>query len=283
MTLTLRSVALGLAAILSPGAAADAQSSLPTGTPVSTSYVAQFAACDETDVFGQTPVTGRTPQGKKQGHGCKTDPSRFQKFDRIAAQGQRPEAIVLLSKLALDEDGSWNACHHAGGPTDDCKTSLKLIVGQHHPCELDPRLSHCVPVDPAEIPYVVIPAAVPKMPWLKADALRIDPDVFRRLSGVTFGDFGLVIFKGKTVPVVIADGGPAYKMGEGSIALLKALSTDGRPHPISSGVTVVLFPRTKLKPSELDSDGFAAVVTTRGRSCFALLTGAPSSTPCGQN
>ena len=70
-----------------------------------------------------------------------------------------------------------------------------------------------VPVDADVIPYVVIPEAGP-------------PDVageFTRLTGVKVGDFGVVIANGRTVPVIVADTGPFSKLGEGSLALHRAL------------------------------------------------------------
>ena len=54
----------------------------------------------------------------------------------------------------------------------------------------------------------------------------------------------MAIANGKTVPVIVADGGPANKIGEGSTALLQALSADGKPRTIATGVTVLLFPRS---------------------------------------
>ena len=184
--------------------------------------------------------------------------------------------------MALDEDGSREACHHAGGPTNQCATSLKLIATEAHPGQLTTPSRHCVPVDPEKVAYVMIPAAVPKMPWLRPNTPKIDAAAYQRQSGVDFGDFGVAIFKDKTVPVVVADGGPAYKLGERSTATLKAVTADGHARPISSGVTVVLFPRTGLKPDDLGADTFGAVVESRGRAYFAALTGELSSGPCAQ-
>jgi len=63
----------------------------------------------------------------------------------------------------------------------------------------------CVPLNADEIPYVVIPAAAPK---------GIDDHQFEALSKLRVGDYGVVIANGTTVPVIVGDEGPAYKIGE---------------------------------------------------------------------
>lgn len=244
---------------------------LPAAQPIDPAYLANFASCDTTDRFGGVQFPIKSPTGKTLWYGCKTDPGRFRRFDRSAASGNQPEAIIIVSKLGHDEDGSAAACHHAGGPTDQCATSLMLKATAHHPCQIRTPSALCVPVNPDETPYVVIPTSAPRTkPPIEAGA-------FRRLSGVSIGDYGVVIVGDKIVPVIIADGGPAYKIGEGSTALLKALSTDGQPHTISSGVTFVLFPRTRLPAADLNADTLPGDLKGRALDCFAALTGAAAS------
>ena len=70
------------------------------------------------------------------------------------------------------------------------------------------------------------------------------------------GDLGVVVFQGHVVPVIVADGGPFNKIGEGSMALHRALGTElcqGRdadatcwkvnrnPSSIGNGVTTIIF------------------------------------------
>jgi hypothetical protein len=103
------------------------------------------------------------------------------------------------------------------------------------------------PVDADRIPYVVIPNMGP--PSARGE--------FARLTGVNVGDFGVVIWRGRTVPVIVADTGPYNKLGEGSLALHRALGHDqcaerdaadvclrGREpqSSIESDVVTVLFP-----------------------------------------
>lgn len=73
----------------------------PTGTPIDETYRLQFAKCDSEDVFQnvQFPIRGRT--GKIIWYGCKSDPSRFTRFERVAAAAGRPEAVIFESKLRL--------------------------------------------------------------------------------------------------------------------------------------------------------------------------------------
>ena len=279
-----RRFALPLAIVATAFAgAASAQTQLPSGTAIDPTYIAQFSTCDATDVFAGVPVAIIAPNGQKLGHGCKTDPSKLHRLDRVAASGSKPETIIFTSKLAWDADGSEAACHHAGGPTDQCATSLKLLATKHHPCLISKVGKFCVPVNPDEIPYVVIPTSVPAMKWAKPTP-KIDAGAFRRLTGVNFGDYGVVILADTVVPVIVADGGPAYKAGEGSTALLKALSADGKPRAISSGVTFVLFPRTRIDPAKLNADHLAASVAEAGQACFSALTGGQSaqSLSCAQ-
>ena len=241
-------------AVFAIGAVAFAQqNSPPTGKALDEAYRSQFASCDRDNTFHGVM--------RKPPHGCKTDPSRLTRLERIAASAGKPEAIVYVSKLAWDRDGSPFACS-TPGYTDQCATSYMLNPTASVPC---PRAAGthppCVPVDADKIPYVAIPAA-------GSAALR--PREFRDKTGVGFGDFGVVIANGKVIPVIVADGGPANKIGEGSTALLKALSSDGKARTIASGVFFVLFPHTGER---LTVDTIEARVRTRGAELYGQLTG----------
>ena len=254
----------------------SAQPVLPVGQEIDRGYVAMFADCDATDMFNGVHFPIRSASGTIQWYGCKTDPSRFRRFDRVGAVGGRPEAVIITSKLGHDEDGSSPACHHTGGPTDQCATSLMLQATPRHPCQVTTASRLCVPVDPDEIPYVVIPTSAPPK-------TAIDGAKFRALSKVGIGDYGVVMAGGKIVPVIVADGGPAYKIGEGSTALLKALSAAGKPHTIGSGVTFVLFPKTRKPVGSLNADTLATDLKAVAQSCFDALTKAsPSPGQCAQ-
>jgi len=241
-------------AVLAIGASAFAQQlAPPSGKALDEVYRSQFASCDRDNTFHGVLL--------KPPHGCKTDPSRLTKLERIAAGAGKPEAIVYVSKLAWDRDGSSFACS-TPGHTDQCATSYMLNPTEAVPCPgAAGTRPPCVPVDADRIAYVAIPAAGP---------VSIRPREFRDKSGVGFGDFGVVIANGKMVPVIVADGGPANKIGEGSTALLNALSSNGKTRTIASGVTFILFPHTAEK---LTVDTLEQRVHTRGTELYRQLTG----------
>lgn len=250
---SLSGLALAAAALVIGTAGLAQQPAPPPGQAIDENFRSQFASCDRDNIFHGVL--------RKPPHGCKTDPSRLTKLERIAAKDGRPEAIVYISKLAHDRDGSSFACS-TPGHTDQCATSYMLNPTAAVPC---PRAAGtrapCVPVDADRIPYVAIPAAGPA---------SIKPGEFRQKTGVRFGDFGIVIANGKLVPVIVADGGPANKIGEGSTALLKALSADGKAHTIASGVTFVLFPGSAEK---LTVETIEQRVLTRGPELYSQLVG----------
>ena len=221
---------LPLAALLAAAAPALPPPSWPSaidlsaGTDIDEGYRAQFALCDQTGEF-----RGHSPYG---GRACRGDPNQVRVLRRL------PDgAVAYTSKLAVDLDGSPFACGADHGPMDQCPTSLMLP---------GPDGAE-TPVDSDRIPYVVIPAAGP-------------PDVrgeFSRLTGVRTGDLGVVVHHGRVVPVIVADTGPFPLLGEGSLALNRALGRElctkrdaggtcravvDEMESIGGDVTTVLFP-----------------------------------------
>jgi hypothetical protein len=214
---------------------------LPAGEPINEDYRQQFAGCDRSDRFRGHVV-----------HGCRNDPNAVTALRRL------PDgAIAYTAKLAVDLDGSPFACGPEHGRTDQCGTAL-ILDGPH---------SEDVSVDSDVIPYVVIPEAGPH-------------DVrgeFGRLTGIKVGDFGVVIAQGRVVPVIVADTGPFGKLGEGSLALHRALGrelcvkrddagtctrvVDGM-ESIGGKVTTVLFPNTAR--DDLTPANIAAVTRREG-------------------
>ena len=216
---------------------------LPSGTPVDEAYRREFDSCDQDGSF----------RGYRSRYTrCAGDANAVTALRRLPGG-----AIGFVSKLAVDLDGSAFACGPTRGRMDQCPTSLMLI---------DPH-GREVPIDADAIPYVVIPEAGP-------------PDAageFTRLTGVGVGDFGVVIANGRTVPVIVADTGPFSKLGEGSLALHRALGheqcagrqpgqvcarVDDEGQSITSGVTTILFPGT-ARP-DLTPDNIAAVTRQEG-------------------
>lgn len=218
---------------------------LPTGAPVSEAYRRQFDECDARDRFRGHAV-----------HGCRNDPNAVTALRRL------PDgAIAYTAKLAVDLDGSPFACGPGHGRTDQCGTAL-ILDGPH---------GEDISVDADVVPYVVIPEAGPR-------------DVrgeFTRLTGVHVGDFGVVIAKGRVVPVIVADTGPFGKLGEGSLALHRALGRElcvkrdgvgactrvaNAMESIGGRVTTVLFPGTAR--DGLTPGNIAAVTKRRGMQAW---------------
>lgn len=224
---------------------------LPAGVPVDEAYRREFGVCDRADRFHGHAV-----------HGCRNDPNAVTALRRLPGG-----AIAYVAKLAVDLDGSPFACSAAHGSMDQCPTSLMLPDGKHGE----------TPVDADRIPYVVVPWSGP----------RVERGRFTRMTGVGVGDFGVVIANGKTIPVIVADTGPFEKLGEGSLALHRALGRElcvkrddtgtcrrviEEMTSIGGNVTTVLFPHTArdgLTPATI-----AQVVATEGlRHWRALQAG----------
>lgn len=249
---------------------AGAQSTALHGSPVSESYRQQFVECDKTDRFGdvQFPIKRA---GKTIWYGCKSDPSRLTRLEKIDAKGDRPAAILFEAKLARDDDGSPKACN-TPGTTDRCGTSLMLKPTAALPCPAALAKKrgtgpYCLPVNSAEIPYIVIPGFGPK---------GINSGEFQEKTGVVVGDLGVVIAQGKIIPVVVADAGPAYKIGEGSAALLGKLSSTGKPSTITKGVQYVVFPGTSIG-HDASADSLGDDVKAKAMALYKRLVPAPAS------
>ena len=202
---------------------------------VDEAYRARFDRCDATDSADRTAFGGW--------RGCSDDPNRVTALKRLPGG-----PILFVSKLAVDLDGSPLACGEDRGRSDQCPTALMPPDASGLPS----------PVDADRIPYVVIPISGP-------DAPRGE---FTRLTGVGVGDFGVVIWRGRTVPVIVADTGPWPKLGEGSLALHRALGHDQCARrdaqgvcrggsddmgSIEGGVTTILFPGSAISGLTLEA------------------------------
>jgi hypothetical protein len=195
-------------------------------SPVDELYRAEFERCDRENVFKGINVP--------KAHQCKDDPNKVKALLKFPGG-----AVFFESKLSLDLDGSWKACHNAGH-SDQCPTWYEWANL--------PKAQR--PVDSDIYPYVVIPISNFKG---KSD------QEFRDKTGLNSGDVGVVIYKDKVVPVFVADGGPYNKLGEGSEALFKALGEDRclrwRPDghckeyhdsSVDEKVLFFLFPRSNI-------------------------------------
>jgi hypothetical protein len=180
-------------------------------------------------------------------------------------EGER--ALFFVAGMAIDADGSPRAYHPRGSPpgldflanagspgnffgivTDG--QGEPVVQSGHDPAPgffvsptslQDPRRRVEDPrryVDASTIPFIALPAVV------------------RDKGGVTLGDFATVRNRrnGRVRHAIFADGGPRGKIGEGSIALAKALGIPSSPKTggAASDVVYVVFagsgngrPRTK--------------------------------------
>lgn len=144
---------------------------------------------------------------------CTNDPSHFQAFRKLPNG-----AVFWHSKMALDLDGSW-ASWHARGPTDQQTTSIQWP-------EVDDKDSEEAQIDPDKIPYIVIPASVPKRLHAavpkERERKRLGGE-FSKLSGIRFWDMGIVIYRDRWSPVIVADGGPFMRIGEAASRVFENL------------------------------------------------------------
>lgn len=189
--------------------------------------------------------------------------------------------LIFEAGLAIDADGAPNAYHpdgkgldhlaNAGKPgnwwgvvTDDgTPKGAPVVQSGSDPFPgyfvsatalEDPARERTDPrryVDSASVPYVVLP------PQLLAP---------KRAKGPRLGDFAIVtnLANGKQVHAIVADIGPAGKLGEGSIALAAALGIKNSPKAggVGSGVQYVVYPgsggRRVRSAEQVRSDGPAA-------------------------
>jgi hypothetical protein len=225
-------LALGLVTAALPEVIWPSGVDLPAGEAIDESYRHEFAMCDTAGTF-----QGST---SRYTHGCPGDPNAVTALRRLPGG-----VIAYVSKLAIDLDGSPLACGPNRGKSDQCPTSLTLS---------DDRGSD-VPVNADVVPYVVIPDAGPGDTAGPAE----HAGDFQRLTGLRIGDFGVVIARGRTVPVIVADTGPYSKLGEGSLALHRLLGHEqcsrhdaagacialvDEPESLGGDVTTILFPRS---------------------------------------
>ena len=209
-TLVAIALTLGGAASATPAQLWPTGVDLPAGEPVDEGYRHQFEMCDKVGSF-----RGHVDRYTR---GCASDPNAVSALRRLPG-----DVIAYVSKLAVDLDGSPFACGPSHGRMDQCPTTVMLPDGKGGE----------VPVDADAVPYVVIP-----------DIELGPPDAageFIRRTGIQPGDFGVVIAKGRTVSVIVADTGPYSKLGEGSLALHRMLGRDQCTKRDDKGVCVAVI------------------------------------------
>ncbi len=251
---------------------------LRAAVPIDEDLRQQYASCDARDRFRDLALPVRNASGRIVWFGCRTDPNHLELLANFPATATSARAIVFTSKLGLDLDGSWIACNRAG-ITDHCGTTLMLPALEGERCVIPSEdRSRCVPVDSDKIPYIVLPAAGPR---------GSNASEFLTATGIRPGDVGVVIYRGRIVPVIAGDTGPFYKIGEGSMGLHRLLGiefcktrdaqqncTSTKPgSSIASGVTTIIFPGTRA--SGLNIDTIGPDTSARGQLLYNALARAP--------
>ena len=133
--------------------------------------------------------------------------------------------LYLDSDLELDTDG-WPGGAQTGEETWNADTSLHTQDRQ--------------PIDANSVPYIVLPL----------------PTGWSQQFGVSMGDYAAVIFRDRLCFAVFADLGPKNRIGEGSLALLRALGAERlRPDGtvinagMGPGVITIVFPGSEIAPT----------------------------------
>lgn len=208
------------------------------------------------------------------------------KVGRTSIRGQDGEAAFLfVSGMAIDADGSPHAYNpsdtgldnlaNAGRPgnwwglvTDNDKPTGRPVVQSSSDPAPGYYVSSTSLADPAftrvqqrryvnseVIPFFVLPSAV-----LTA-------------TGIRLGDFALVKNSrtGKQSFAIFADGGPAGKIGEGSIALAIALGVPSSPKHGGTSLAEITF--LAFPGSGTRSPVSAADVQAKGAAAFARFGG----------
>lgn len=206
-------------------------------------------------------------------NGCEKDPNRLRKLARF---GDR--AIFFDSKMSLDLDGSYVACNCQNniGKSDQCSTSYtwKLFPKEYdkeHPEKFCPFYKNDYFVDSNKIPFIVIPGKF-------GNHYQINKKPY---GGEFVGDLGIVIYKGKLIPVFVADSGPAFKIGEGSAALFRQLGEERckkfksaqcvefKDYSIGNDVLFFIFPNSKVDKQILNKDNAVELIKELAMKKFA--------------
>jgi hypothetical protein len=167
---------------------------------------------------------------------------------------RRDDVITWTSGLAVDADG----CPTAYAPRNSGLPALDVLANAGKPgnwwalvCD-----SEGVPViqsgsDPAPGYYISTTSLVDRSRQRTDPRRYVDSSEVPYLSvprellgeGVHLGDVARVEYKGRTSAAVVADVGPRGKVGEGSMALARALGINDSPvrGGVESGVSVTLW------------------------------------------
>lgn len=206
----------------------------------------------------------------KVGGQCNRDPNRLKTLLRFG-----DKALYFDSKMALDLDGSYVGCNCGNnmGLVDQCSTSY---FWETFPSDYDvtPKKDRCKFyqnqdfVDSNKIPFVVIPKKFGK--HFKVNNKDVN----------FIGDLGVVMYKDKMIPVIVVDEGPAFRIGEGSAALFRAIGEERckqfegeqcvsfKNFGIDSNVLFFIFPNSKIGKEKLNKNNALELITTEALKKF---------------
>jgi len=217
--------------------------------PLLRSYAAQFKRCDESNYFN-----GRRMKGMGK---CRHADPGLRDLNNLKGFYGFPDGSIMYSaKLSLDVDGGYAPCNTLGGKSDQCPTTYEYKKLSRADRKLPDWRRQWVTSD--LVPYIVLPYDS-RRPGPPTDADSVE---FRKRTKIKIGDVGVVIHEGKVIPVLIADGGPHNKIGEGSLALFdrlgssrcaKRLPSDQRfckkvkNWSLGKNVTTIMFPNSRIK------------------------------------
>ncbi|PWW01846.1 chitosanase (glycosyl hydrolase group 75) [Hoeflea marina] len=199
--------------------------------PLDEGYRMEFVGCDgdagasKKDHFlGHSLRLSGVPESR-QFYLCSRDPSHVKALLKLEDGG-----IYWHSKMALDVDGSWAAWNGIPGATDLKETSYKWPGYPN-------SSARAAQIDPDRIPFIVIPlAGLKKLTGTASSSLG---KLFAGTTGIGLGDMGVVIHKGLWTPVLVGDGGPFMRLGEGSSRVFEAIGQSRCKKWSSDGQTCV--------------------------------------------
>jgi hypothetical protein len=253
---------IGIGGLAGPGLADDACASLTAklatldlskGTDlvdsqVGKTYQSLYADCDAHDLFNGQLLPKLKPSSADRLK-CSTDPNRVA-FIKKYSDG----TVVIRAKMGVDADGSPVSKSPGASDADQPQTSLRYDGTDES-------------INAEDVSFTVIPQA--------RESFQA---AFPADSGIGLGDLAVIVKGGRCSFGLVADMGPAYRIGEAS---MRAHEDLGNPqckvageHPcttlkaggsgvgIGSGVTYILFP--KSRPVPLASDTVSAVTAEQG-------------------
>jgi hypothetical protein len=162
------------------------------------------------------------------------------------------DELYFDSELQLDTDG-WPDGRGRGDSSWQPETSL--------------RYADSTSINANRVPYFVLPKN-----WASHFNIKL-------------GDLAAILYKDKLAFAVFADHGPARKLGEGSLELLRRLGEERLRHNgrvinsgMGPGVITIVFPGSRSATHLSDEETLLDSIEEQGRSLFGRLGGTLPST-----